>query len=116
MKNLILKIFLSKQERVLFEAILAARNIQDFLWGFHNDGWDYEEWLRMLRKRVVKLEQIEQDNPHKLVEIRKRLLQVIAVGVNFITKLDGNNIQDVSQHVSNLPEFSEKFVDSDVGT
>lgn len=106
MKTFILRILgFNQQERYILKSIMAARNVQDFLWGDANKEWDFEEWKRMIRKRVSKLEEISLDNPHHKVEIKKRVLQISAVSINLLTKIDARQIQKQSNIVSNLPGY-----------
>ena len=71
----------SAEERQIVELIKSARNIQEFLWGEMNAESGYEEIKRMFRKRVEKLDEVNTDNPHWKVEVRKRLLQVGAIAI-----------------------------------
>lgn len=57
---------LTQEEQYLFDAILAARQVQEFLWGKYNNKWDLEEWKRMYRKRWAKIDEIDKDNPHHI--------------------------------------------------
>lgn len=41
----------------------------------------------MLRKRVVKLDEVQRDNPHAKVELRKRLLQLAALSVALLAMI-----------------------------
>lgn len=75
---------LNCEERIMIEVMKSARSIQTFLWGEANGEWGWEEWLRMFRKRVAKLEEVDRSNPHCDVEGKKRLLQVSALGVALI--------------------------------
>jgi hypothetical protein len=95
--------------RAISEAITAARKIQTFLWGEANGNWGLEEWLRMFRKRVAKLEEIKTDNPHASVELKKRLLQVAALSVALIGIIDRDGVPwqaAPNAPPSNLPEFT----------
>lgn len=98
-----------KTEReTIIEVLESARTIQEFLWGDMNTGCDIEEYKRMFRKRVAKLDAITADNPHWRVEMKKRLLQTAAVAVNLITQIDNGTIDfDTPMTIeSNLPEFA----------
>lgn len=63
-----------KKEEKIAEILLAVRKLEDFLWGEHNKK--LEEWRRMLRKRMAKLDGIDLTNPDWTVELRKREMQV----------------------------------------
>ena len=98
---------LAKEEKHLHEAIIAARKIQTFLWGEANGSWGLEEWRRMFIKRVVKIEMIDKDNPHAMVELKKRLLQNAALSIALLGILDGlREMKEDSVIPSNLPEFA----------
>lgn len=99
---------LTKEEKHLEEAIVAARKIQIFLWGEANGSWGLEEWRRMFIKRVVKIEMIDKNNPHAMVELKKRLLQNAALSIALLGILDGmKEIREDSVIPSNLPEFAD---------
>ena len=48
-----------EEERALGEVVLAARKVQEFLWGEADKGFDWEEWKRMFRKRVARLDEVD---------------------------------------------------------
>lgn len=99
---------ITKEEKYLFEAIVAARKIQTFLWGEANGAWGLEEWRRMFRKRNQKIDDIKTDNPHAIVEFKKRLLQNAALSIALLGILDGRTeLGEESYIPSNLPEFKE---------
>jgi hypothetical protein len=98
------------EKRAVVAAIEAARQVQTFLWGEANGSWGLEEWLRMFRKRVAKLEEVKQDNPHAAVELKKRLLQTAALAVALMGIIDRDGVPwaaSSSAPLSNLPQFSE---------
>ncbi|MFA5348076.1 MAG: hypothetical protein WC294_08055 [Methanoregula sp.] len=100
-----------KEIKHLIFSIIAARKVQTFLWGEANGAWGIEEWRRMFRKRMKKIEEIEPDNPHALVEFRKRLLQNAALSIALLAVLDRLNEipwEDKSGLPSNLPEYAVK--------
>lgn len=95
----------------LILSILAARKVQNFLWGEDNSAWGIEEWRRMFRKRMAKLEDISEDNPHALVEFRKRLLQNAALSIALLAILDRLKKvpwEDKSGRPSNLPQYAKE--------
>lgn len=91
------------EEKHIQAAIVAAREIQEFLWGESNGAWGLEEWRRMFRKRVAKLDEIDVGNPYWRVEMRKRLLQTAALAVAMLALLDDDGVFKGS----NLPAFAE---------
>jgi hypothetical protein len=103
---------LSEEEKYLFEAIMSARKVQEFLWGECNGRWGIEEWKRMFRKRMVKIDDIDVNNPHALVELRKRILQNTALGIALLKIIDNPEIMvnlknDHCTIPSNLPQYAE---------
>lgn len=103
---------LTKEEENMLEVIKAARLIQEFLWGEMNNSAGLEEFKRMFRKRVAKIDEVDFSNPHWKVELKKRLLQTAAIAINLMTKLDEETLTHEGIHPtlpSNLPQFSEKI-------
>ena len=97
---------LTKEETITKETIIAARQIQDFLWAGINDGAGFEEFRRMFRKRLVKLDSINFENPYWKTEARKRLLQLAAISIQAMGRLDDPGFQG-----SNLHEFSKPIAE-----
>lgn len=90
----------------LFRAIWAARKIQTYLWGEVDGDWVIDEWRKMFRKRVVKLDEISTDNIHWHVEFRKRLLQQAALSIALMSIL--NKVYRI-ELVTSLPQYAEKL-------
>ena len=65
---------LTDEEEQIKEVIIAARTCEEFLWGDYNGQWNIEEWRRMFRKRIQKIDDIDVNNPHAIIEMRKRLV------------------------------------------
>jgi hypothetical protein len=100
----------NEEQAAITQAIEAARTVQTFLWGESNGAWGLEEWLRMFRKRVAKLEEVKRDNPHAVVELRKRLLQTAALSIALIGIIDRDGIPwDASPDAppTNLPQYNK---------
>jgi hypothetical protein len=98
------------ESKAMAEALVAARTVQTFLWGAANGAWGVEEWRRMFRKRVAKIESISPDNPHAGVELRKRLLQTAALSIALIGIIDRDGVpweSSPNAPPSHLPTFSE---------
>jgi hypothetical protein len=98
-----------EETKAVCEAIEAARQVQTFLWGEANGEWGLEEWLRMFRKRVAKLEEVSRDNPHAAVELKKRLLQTAALSVALMGIIDRDGVPwDAApgSPPSNLPDHA----------
>ena len=106
MKKILLKILgFTNEEIYLFNSIKSARKVQEYLWGEYNNKWDLEEWKRMFTKRMVKITEIDKENPHAKIELKKRLLQNTALGVAMLAIIDDNNICDKCDIPSNLQKY-----------
>jgi hypothetical protein len=86
---------------------MSARKVQEFLWGEYNKKWTLEGWKRMFRKRLAKIDDIETDNPHALIELRKRVLQNTALGIALLSILDSQKIPPKCDIPSNLPQYQK---------
>jgi hypothetical protein len=99
---------MSRDSINIAELLKAARTLEDYLWGKHNEKWGLEEWKRMLRKRLGKIDGIDFTKPHWEVEMRKRLLQLGSVAVACMTAMDEGNIDSAvnpPELMSNLPDY-----------
>jgi hypothetical protein len=105
MRNLLLRLFLTSEERETFEVILAARKVQESLWGEQNKNWGLEEYRRMFEKRWQKIEAISPKNPYGIIELRKRLLQNAAIAIALMTTLKK---KPLVKGISNLAEYKEE--------
>jgi hypothetical protein len=75
----------------------------------HESG--LEEFRRMFRKRVAKIEAISMDNPHWRMELNKRLLQTSAICVNLMARTAAGRLTHDGVHPtmpSNLPEYTSR--------
>ncbi len=98
------------EDQSIIEVIKSARSIQEFLWSDMNEDIGLEEFKRMFRKRLAKIDQIDLSNPHWRIELKKRVLQTAAISVNLLTKLENNKIIFGGIHPtlpSNLSEYSK---------
>ena len=105
---------LTEEERYILQVINAARIIQEFLWADMNIESGLEEFRRMFRKRVAKIEEISMDNPHWQVELNKRLLQTAAICVNLMAKTATGRLTNDGIHPtmpSNLPGYTSRVTD-----
>jgi hypothetical protein len=100
----------TNEEAYLVLAVKSARDVQNFLWGELNKKWDLEEWKRMFRKRVAKLEDIDPNNPHAVIELKKRLLQTAALSIAFLNIIDQQGIKSQCEVPSNLPEYKVSLI------
>jgi hypothetical protein len=96
---------LKEEEKYIFDAIVGARTIQEFLWGEYNNQWDLEEWKRMFKKRIVKIDDIDTDNPHAKIELKKRVLQNACLCIALLNNIDKENINEECNIPSNLPDY-----------
>jgi len=92
----------------IVKAIIAARKVQNFLWGGFDGSRGFEEWKRMFRKRVAKLDAVDLNAPYASVEVRKRLLQTAALSIAMITYIEKYGLPlEHSEEPSNMPEYRE---------
>lgn len=100
---------LSNEEKQIKEVIISARKLEEFLWGEYNGQWNIEEWRRMFRKRIQKIDDIDVNNPHAKIEMRKRLLQNAALSVALMKILDEKGIPMQKCNIpSNLPQYANE--------
>lgn len=104
------KFRLKEEEKIIKDVIISARNIQEFLWAELNDESGKEELLRMLRKRLVKIESIDLSKPYFKIELKKRLLQLAGICVQTIYKIDQNKFTEGihPSMPSNLEEYKKE--------
>ena len=94
------------EEKQIYEVIVASRKLEEYLWGEYNGQWNIEEWRRMFRKRIQKIDDIDVDNPHAKIEMRKRLLQNAALSVALMKIIDDKGIPNNKCNIpSNLPQY-----------
>lgn len=100
---------LTGEEEQIKECIIAARTLEEYLWGEYNGKWNIEEWRRMFRKRIQKIDDIDENNPHAIIEMRKRLMQNAALSIALMKILDTKGMPlDDCDVPSNLPQYAEK--------
>lgn len=91
-KKLLLHLFLTKQERIIFNALIQSRFVQEYIWGRLSQGEDgkynIQAWLHIFQKRLDKVAEIRQDHPSAQVELRKRVLQQAALSIRALEVLD----------------------------
>jgi hypothetical protein len=78
-----------RQMWLVFRTLLAARTVQDFLWGpkrTSSQSWD--TWINVLEKRIWKMREVDRTGRQWQVEARKRLLQVAAVAIAMVEWID----------------------------
>jgi len=101
---------MNEQEEIeLTKVTKAAREIQVFLWGKQTEGFGLEEWRRMFRKRVAKIDAIDTSNPYAIIELKKRVLQVGALAIALLAILGKEGIfpeHKQGESISNLPEYA----------
>lgn len=105
---------LTTEEKIIYEAIIAGRTVQQYLWGRCNSKWGLTEWKKMFEKRIVKINDIDINNPHAIVELKKRLLQNTALGIALLALIEKNESvkvleDDTNSNIpSNLPQYNVK--------
>ena len=97
----------TNEEEQIREVIIASRKLEEYLWGDYNGKWNIEEWRRMFRKRIKKIDDIDVNNPHAIIEMRKRLLQNAALSIALMKILDDKGIPlEECSIPSNLPQYA----------
>lgn len=81
-----MKIDYDKEEKIIVEAIMHAREIQEYIWqelSYHNKEFlpNLEVWHQIFQKRVDKIKAIDASHWNAKVELRKRLLQQAALSI-----------------------------------
>ena len=95
------------EEKQIYEVIVASRKLEEYLWGEYNGQWNIEEWRRMFRKRIQKIDDIDVNNPHAIIEMRKRLMQNAALSIALMKILDDRGIPlDKCDIPSNLKQYA----------
>lgn len=95
------------EEKIMIDIMKSARNVQEFLWEDMNKNASIEEFRRMLRKRLAKIDDLDVNNPYYKIELKKRLLQTACICVNFIGQLDGREMLEYNDVASNLPQYNK---------
>ncbi len=104
MKN---KELFTDEEKQIKEVIIASRKLEEYLWGEYNGQWNIEEWRRMFRKRIQKIDDIDVNNPHAIIKMRKRVMQNAALSIALMKILDTKGIPLHECEIpSNLPEYA----------
>ncbi len=80
----------SPQEHAIADVLRAARDVQDFLWGTPDQRPEMtmSRLVRELEKRIRKLDEVDLSRPTHVVEVRKRLLQVAALSIAWIERIE----------------------------
>ncbi len=83
---------LTEQEQYIFEAIVSARKVQDFLWGSGTlSEIDTDKvkdiCIDMYQKRIDKIKEIDFTNKCSMVELRKRILQNAAISIKILEQI-----------------------------
>jgi len=82
---------LQQDEKLILEALLEARKVQDYIWqdlSLLHKPYNVKAWASVFSKRVNKICQIDNNNPHAKVELRKRVLQQAALSIMALKVLD----------------------------
>lgn len=82
---------LTEREQYIMDALLASRQVQDFLWGEGLKKVEPEKLkdvcIDMFQKRVEKLKEIDFTNKSSTIELRKRILQTAAISIKLLEQL-----------------------------
>lgn len=81
------------EEKLIHEAVISARQAQDYLWrGSSLEDFPFrhyrEIWIQVFQERVDKIAEINTTHPSMLTELRKRLLQQTALSILALKVLD----------------------------
>lgn len=77
------------EEKVITEAILDARKVQEYLWGeLSICDTKSNVWGQVFQKRVDKIMEIDHRSPSARVELRKRVLQQAALSIKLLMMID----------------------------
>lgn len=88
---------LTSEEKEIYDAIIAARVVQDFIWDDDNLlyalNFNAETWARIFQKRVDKIKEVKPNDAHVhwKFELRKRVLQqacLSIIALNVISKIE----------------------------
>lgn len=90
------------------KSCILRKKTGGFSLGKLNKGWGFEEWKRMLAKRVHKIIIINLKNPHWKIELKKRLLQTVCVSIALLNEIDTRSDGIHKTEKSNLTEYDEK--------
>lgn len=80
----------SEKEIIINQALIDARNIQDFLWGKNSISKETnkekvkEIFITIMQKRVDKINLIDFNKKNSIVKLRKRLLQQAALSIKYL--------------------------------
>ena len=76
---------LTSEEKIIQQAIIAGRKVQEFLWQelshTHDNSFDQNLWASVFQKRVDKIKQLNLSTINHKVELRKRILQQAALSI-----------------------------------
>ncbi len=93
---LTMKIDYDQEEKLIAEAIMDARKVQEYIWqdlSFTKKPYTdmMERWVIQFQKRVNKIIVIDTQTPNFKVELRKRLLQQAALSIAALKVLDNES-------------------------
>ena len=83
-----------KDEKIIAEAILHGRKVQDYLWqeiSLLKKPYEPILWEKVFQKRVDKISEIDVNSASHKVELRKRILQQAALSVMALLVLDSDS-------------------------
>lgn len=84
---------LTKDEVLIREVLLCARNIEEYLFeesSLINQSFSKDIWVDIFQKRVNKIKEIDINNPSYRVELKKRIVQQAALSIKALVALHNN--------------------------
>lgn len=87
-----MKEVLTEEEQIVFDAIIAARSVQEYIWGgatlSADENFNKDVWIAVFQKRVNKISALDFTHKSARVELRKRVLQQAALSIAALELLD----------------------------
>lgn len=86
----------SHDEKLIAEAIVGARLIQEFLWDIESISqrpFEAKVWQAAFQKRCDAIGNIDLSKPSALVELRKRLLQQASLSIKALVVLKTHGVK-----------------------
>ena len=83
----------TKDEQLIAEAILEGRKIQEYLWqelSLLKKPYNRDAYVSIFSKRVLKIANLNMENPNHKVELRKRILPQAALSILALLVIDND--------------------------
>jgi len=81
----------SQDEKLIAEAMLAGRKVQEYLWNdlsLLRQGFELNDWQKVFQKRIDKICELDINSKSYKVELRKRILQQACLSILAMKVLD----------------------------